>query len=100
MECEDRDVLRFLWVDNIEKDFPKLLVLRFTRVVFGVSASPFLLNATLDHHIRKYEAEDPEFVARFLRAIYVDDVTYGGSDIGRRFPAVFEDKEEALGRWI
>ncbi|KAL5506041.1 hypothetical protein EMCRGX_G007607 [Ephydatia muelleri] len=31
---EDRDVLRFLWVDNIEKDFPRLLVLRFTRVVF------------------------------------------------------------------
>ena len=97
---EDRDVLRFLWVDNIEKDFPKLLVLRFTRVVFGVSASPFLLNATLDHHIRKYEAEDPEFVARFLRAIYVDDVTYGGSDIEDVFQLYFEDKEEALGRWI
>ncbi|KAL5476354.1 hypothetical protein EMCRGX_G026289 [Ephydatia muelleri] len=93
---EDRDVLRFLWVDNIEKDFPKLLVLRFTRVVFGVSASPFLLNATLDHHIRKYEAEDPEFVARFLRAIYVDDVTYGGSDIKDVFQLYLKTKKRLL----
>eukprot|EP00731_Ephydatia_muelleri_P024188 Em0016g459a len=93
---EDRDVLRFLWVDNIEKDFPKLLVLRFTRVVFGVSASPFLLNATLDHHIRKYEAEDPEFVARFLRAIYVDDVTYGGSDIEDVFQLYLKTKIRLL----
>ncbi|KAL5490724.1 hypothetical protein EMCRGX_G015900 [Ephydatia muelleri] len=93
---EDRDVLRFLWVDNIEKDFPKLLVLRFTRVVFGVSASPFLLNATLDHHIRKYEAEDPEFVARFLRAIYVDDVTYGGSDIEDVFQLYVKTKKRLL----
>ena len=46
--------------------------------MFGVSASPFLLNATLDHHIRKYEAEDPEFEARLLHAVYVDDVNYGG----------------------
>ena len=93
---EDRDVLRFLWVDNIEKDFPKLLVLRFTRVVFGVSASPFLLNATLDHYIRKYEAEDPEFVARFLRAIYVDDVTYGGSDIEDVFQLYLKTKKKRL----
>ena len=93
---EDRDVLRFLWVDNIGKDFPKLLVLRFTRVVFGVSASPFLLNATLDHHIRKYEAEDPEFVARFLRAIYVDDVTYGGSDIEDVFQLYLKTKKRLL----
>ena len=44
---EDRDVLRFLWVDDIEKRNPEIMVLGFSRVVFGVCPSPFLLNATL-----------------------------------------------------
>ena len=42
---EDRDVLRFLWVDDVAKEFPQILVFRFTQAVFGVSYSPFLLNA-------------------------------------------------------
>ena len=45
---KDRDALRFLWMDNIQKDSPTVRKLRFTRVVFRVSASPFLLNARLN----------------------------------------------------
>ena len=51
MTEEDRDVLRFLWVDDIGKSSPEIVVLRFTHVVFRVSSSPFLLNATIKHHI-------------------------------------------------
>ena len=47
----DRDVLRFLWVDDILQEEQKVVALRFTRVVFGVSSSPFLLNATIKHHV-------------------------------------------------
>lgn len=43
----DRDALRFIWVDEASKEQPNLKVYRFTRVVFGVSASPFLLNTTI-----------------------------------------------------
>ena len=43
---EDCDVLYFLWVDNIEKSVADIQKMHFTRVVFGVSSSPFLLNAT------------------------------------------------------
>ena len=77
---QDRDVLRFLWLDDINKGAPEIVTLRFARVVFGVSASPFLLNATIKYHIERYEEEDPEFVERFLRSIYVDDLTSGGSE--------------------
>ena len=37
----DHDVLQFLWVDDVTKKEPGLRVYRFTRVVFGVSSSPF-----------------------------------------------------------
>ena len=38
---KDRDVLRFLWVRDPIEDPPQYIVLRFARVVFGVSCSPF-----------------------------------------------------------
>jgi len=67
-------------VDDIEKKNPEILVLRFTRVVFEVCSSPFLLKATLKHHIERYKNEDPEFVDQFLRSIYVDDLSSGAAD--------------------
>lgn len=75
---KDRDVLRFLWVDDITKENPEIVVLRFARVVFGVSFSPFLLNSTVKHRIERYEKEDPEFVETFPRSIYVDDLSTVG----------------------
>ena len=78
-------MLRFLWVDDPFKKFPEVVTLRFNRVVFGVSASPFLLNATIRHHISQYQVSNPEFVNQFIRSIYVDDVTYGSSDIDKAY---------------
>ncbi|KAL5496655.1 hypothetical protein EMCRGX_G012988 [Ephydatia muelleri] len=71
---DDRDVLRFLWLEDIKNELPRIQVLRFTRVVFGVSSSPFLLNATIKHHIQSYLTRDPQFVTKFEQSIYVDDV--------------------------
>ena len=78
-EC-DRDVLRFLWIKDANDPQPEITILRFTRVVFGVSASPFLLNATIDHHIGKYDSVDQPFVKKFRRSIYVDDLIAGSHD--------------------
>jgi hypothetical protein len=60
VEEKDRDVLRFLWINDIKSDQPKVEVKRFTRLVFGVSSSPFLLNATLRYHMNQYAASDPD----------------------------------------
>ena len=57
---DDRNVLKFLWVSDAHKDSPEIVVKRFTRSVFGVSPSPFLLNGTLEHHVKKYQDADPE----------------------------------------
>ena len=51
---EHLNYLRFLWVDNILTDNPHLVIMRFTRVVFGVNSSPFLLNGTVRHHHRTW----------------------------------------------
>ena len=80
MAEEDRDVLRFLWVDDVDNLSPEIVVLRFTRVVFGVSSSPFLLNATIKHHVERYKESDPEFVEKFLHSIYVDDLSSGAPE--------------------
>ena len=74
---KDRDMLRFLWVDDVDSELPRKQVLRFARVVFGVSSSPFLLNATIKHHMDKYRYTDEVFVDKFLHSIYVDDLSFG-----------------------
>ena len=43
----DRDFLKFLWYDKDKR----LWVNRHVRVVFGVTCSPFLLNAVIKHHL-------------------------------------------------
>ena len=77
---QDRDILRFLWIDNIQKKPPEVVVFRFSRVIFGVSLSPFPLNATIKHHLEGYRETYPELVQAFLRSVYVDDVSFGAED--------------------
>ena len=77
---EHRDYFRFLWIDDILKDDPQLLVMRFSRVVFGVSSSPFLLNATIRFHLDSYRSEDPDFVDDVVRSLYVDDLANSKPD--------------------
>ena len=88
----DKDVLRFLWVDDISKPEPEVITPRFTRVVFGLSSSPFLLNATIKHHMEQYEQCDPDFTKKFLESIYVDDLTSGDSDVDGTFEFYVKSK--------
>ena len=95
VEREDRDVLRFLWVTDINKDPPDIIAMRFTRVVFGVASSPFLLNATVQYHVKSYEHTHPELVSQLLRSIYVDDVVYGAPDVDKAYQ-LFESSKDIM----
>ena len=73
----DRDALRFIWVD--EKEQPNLKIYRFARVVFGVSASPFLLNATIRFHLEKHLDTNKTVIDHLLHSTYVDDIVSGAN---------------------
>ena len=51
IDPEHRDFLRFLWLDDVNKESSEIKLLCFTRVVFGVNANPFILSATVRHHV-------------------------------------------------
>ena len=82
---EDRDVLRFLWVNDVNADEVKIRPLRFTRVVFGVCSSPFLLNSTIRHHLEAYRSTHPELIQKLVDSFYVDDVVTGALTVAEAF---------------
>ena len=77
----DRDILRFLWVKDVKDPNSEITTMRFARVVFGVLSSLFLLNATLNHHMAKFEFVDLQFVHKFHRSFYVDVLASGAQDV-------------------
>ena len=89
----DRDVLRFIWVDDITKDEPKLQIYRFTRVVFGVSSSPFLLNATVKFHLENFIESHKAVVEHLLQSTYVDDIVSGADSEDEAFDLYAQAKE-------
>ena len=78
---EDRNLLGFLWIDDVNSLNPEIIKLRFTRLVFGLVCSPFILNVTLRNHLSKYENIDPEFVSTVIKALYVEDFASGKNTV-------------------
>jgi hypothetical protein len=70
----DRDMLRFLWVKNIQEPIPEIIEFRFTRLVFGLRPSPAMLGAAFNHHLNLYEDENPDAVKVLKNGLYVDDL--------------------------
>ena len=53
LQPKERDVNRFLWLKDIKQPVSpnNLVTYRFTRIPFGIISSPFLLGATIKHHL-------------------------------------------------
>ena len=105
VDPQDRSSLRFLWVEDVRDNNLSIVVCRFCRVVFGLNASPFLLNGTIRHHLATYAEVDPEFVKRMIEAFYVDDLVTGERTDDKTF-ALYKNAREriaeggfTLGKW-
>ena len=76
IEPIERNYLRVLWYDDVFSDFPQLKRLRFAKMIFDVTSSPFLLSGTIRKHIGNYEY-DQAFVEKIENSFYVDDFSGG-----------------------
>ena len=54
---EDRDALQFHWIKD--RNSTEIKVLRFTRLVFGLGPSPFVLRGTIESHHDKEHQNHP-----------------------------------------
>ena len=72
----ERDALRFYWI--ADKTGKQVETLRFTRVVFGLAPSPFLLNGVIQQHLEYLQSRYPDSVNEIRRSLYVDDLNSGG----------------------
>ena len=87
---EDQDVHRFFW--NFEG---KIRVMRFDRVPFGNKSSPFLLNATIKHHLKKFPMS--RAVYELENNLYVDDLL-SGSDSELESCQMYEESNEIMSK--
>ena len=74
-----RDVLRFHWVDSLESKI--IEILRFTRLVFGLTQSPFILEGTLKKHLENYRDSFKELIKIIENDMYVHDLITGSNNL-------------------
>ena len=70
----DRDFTCFLWLANPLDPTSKFVTYRFRSVLFGAVSSPFILFATLHHHLHLYDTP----LSHNIRSnLYVDNIVTG-----------------------
>lgn len=98
----DRDALRFHWKQG---EHSEIETLRFTRALFGLAPSPFLLGGVIKYHLDTWEAREPHAVAELRKSLYVDDLISGGvtvekaRELKQQAIEIFEDATFTLHKW-
>ena len=97
----ERDALRFHWTtDNGDPQ-----TLRFTRALFGLVSSPFLLGGVIASHLERWKQDRPEDVDELKRCLYVDDIISGGETVEQAkerkeaATVILEDATFKLHKW-
>ena len=76
IQDDAKDVTRFFWLkdrDKLEEEI-NIQMYRFCRIPFGIIYSPFLLAATIDHHLKNCNNDVSETIRK---NIYVENVITG-----------------------
>ncbi|GFX24193.1 uncharacterized protein TNCV_2436861 [Trichonephila clavipes] len=91
----ERDFTRFFWDENpgIDLENKRLDIFRMTRVLFGVKSSPFLLAATMKHHLKKYVDIFPDTFNHLNQSLYVDDFLCGNVNVQAALTTCIESKQ-------
>ncbi|GFX98315.1 uncharacterized protein TNCV_4909581 [Trichonephila clavipes] len=91
----ERDFTRFFWDENpgIDLENKRLDIFRMTRVLFEVKSSPFLLAATIKHHLKKYVDIFPDTLNNLNQSLYVDDFLCGNVSVQAALTTCIESKQ-------
>ena len=98
----ERDALRFHWRMS---EHSNLETHRFTRALFGLTCSPFLLGRVIEQHLQSCESKLLQVVAALRKSLYEDDLLNGGQTAEearkRKSTAieVFSDAKFLLHKW-
>ena len=65
---KERESLKFHWIENLTNN--TIQILRFTRLVFGLNQSPFILEETLKTHFQRYESMYLELIRKIRDDMY------------------------------
>ena len=57
LQSQDSDKVWFLWFQNPNDPNSQVITYRFSAVLSGATSSPFLLQATLDFHLRRLKSK-------------------------------------------
>ena len=76
LDLEDREVVKLIWLKDINKPVNEqnIQYLRFARVPFGIISSPFLLSATVRHHLG---VNNDPIAEKVKNNSYVDNILFG-----------------------
>ena len=94
--------LRFQWKHPESSDFETY---RFTRALFGLTCSPFLLGGVINQYLTVWEDKHSDIVEELCTAMYVDYLLIGGTpvnEVQRKTTIakdIFEDGCFTLHKW-
>ena len=92
-----------MWCSDLSEEI--ISKYRFTRVIFGVTSSQFLLNGIVQEHGSKYEKIDPEFARKVKNHFHVDDLNTGvysteeGFDFYKKMKVRFLEANFNVRKW-
>lgn len=98
----DRGALRFHWKRGEHSDIGTS---RFTRALFGLAPSPFLLGGVIECHLDTWKEGEQCAVAELRRSLYVDDLLTGGAtveeaqELKEKAIEIFKDATFTLHKW-
>ena len=102
MRQADRGALRFHWKRGEHSDIGTS---RFTRALFGLAPSPFLLGGVIECHLDTWKEREQCAVAELRRSLYVDDLLTGGAtveeaqELKEKAIEIFKDATFTLHKW-
>ena len=94
LQEDDRDVTRFLWLKDVTKPSigDNIQIYRFTRVPFGIIASPFLLGGSVQHYLKDTGIE---IASKISNELYVDNLI-SGEDTPRKAIQLYNDSKRTF----